>query len=63
MQVIQYGYIAMFCCSFPLGTIASAGVNILELKLDAQKLMCARPGIAAARSPRAPAPRTPARTR
>ena len=38
-KVIQYGYIAMFACTFPLGIVASAGSNYVEIKLDARKLM------------------------
>ena len=37
-KVIQYGYIAMFACAFPLGTLAATGSNYIELGLDARKL-------------------------
>lgn len=38
-QVIQFGYIAMFSASFPLGAIAATAMNIVELRVDAYKFM------------------------
>ncbi|KAL3902233.1 MAG: hypothetical protein SGPRY_012157 [Prymnesium sp.] len=38
-KVIQFGYIAMFSASFPLGAIAATAMNIVELRVDAYKFM------------------------
>ncbi|KAL1500636.1 hypothetical protein AB1Y20_013285 [Prymnesium parvum] len=37
-KVLQFGYIALFSAAFPLGALASAIANAIELRIDALKL-------------------------
>lgn len=41
-KVLQFGFIAMFSAAFPLGALASAVANSIELKIDAGKLFDCR---------------------
>ena len=43
--VIQFGYVVLFAAAFPLGPLFCVLNNIVEIKLDAHKILCttARP--------------------
>ena len=38
-MVIQYGFITMFCVSFPLGPLFSYLNNLIEIRIDAFKVL------------------------
>lgn len=44
-KVLQFGYVAFFSVAFPLGSLAAAVTNVIELRLDAHKFTwaCRRP--------------------
>ena len=39
VQVIQYGFITIFVCAFPLAPFFALCNNMLELRLDAKKIL------------------------
>ncbi|XP_022659690.1 anoctamin-7-like isoform X2 [Varroa destructor] len=38
-KIIQYGYLVLFACSFPLAPLLALGYNIFDLRIDSNRLL------------------------